>query len=345
MKLQENIPLATFTTMRTGGPARYFFSAQSEKDVREAVQFAREQALPVFVLGGGSNILVSDEGFDGVVIKNEVRGVAYEEAEGKIRITAGAGEVWEDLVADTVARGLYGLENLSLIPGTVGAAPIQNINAYGAQASDTIDSVTVFDTESMSIRTLSREECKFEYRDSLFKKKKQLVVVRVVFSLAREGTVNYSYKDLEKYFSRKNMSAPTLAQVRDAVVAIRTGKLPNVRTIGTAGSFFVHSIVSESDAEKVRREFPELLTVPYGNGTVKVIAGRLLDILGWKGVRQGNVGTHSTHALAVVNYGTDNAQEVYDFAQQMKKDAKTKTGVDLNFEVNLVGNFVDKDEV
>ena len=205
-----------------------------------------------------------------------------------------------------------------------------------------IESVEVFDSETMRTIVLSNKECEFEYRVSIFKKRKELLVTRVTFVLSKTGVVDYSYKDLEKYFGRKQIVAPTLAQVRTAIVSTRIGKLPNVKMVGTAGSVFVHPIIPQSRAEELQKRFPELLIVPYGSGTAKVIAGRLLDMLGWKGTRDGNVGTYATHALAVVNYGSNNAQEVYDFAERMRKDAKEKTDINLEFEVNLIGNFTDK---
>ncbi len=333
------MPLGEYTTLRVGGPARYFFVACTGDDVERAVSFAKEKFLPIFVLGGGSNILVSDEGFPGVVIKNEIKGIEYEDHGDAVLVTAGAGEVWDDLVRETVARDLYGLENLSLIPGTVGAAPIQNINAYGAHVGDTIESVEVFDSETMRVRTMSHAACGFAYRQSMFKKEKHLIVTKVTFILSRERAINGSYKDVEKYFERKRITAPTLAQTRDAVVAIRTGKLPDIKKVGTAGSFFMHPIVSQKSAEELQARFPDLSFVPYTEGAVKIIAGRLLDTLGWKGVREGNVGTHATHALAIINYGTHNAQEIYNFASRMKKDAKEKTGVEIEFEVRIVGDF------
>ncbi len=337
--MQQNVSLAPYTTLRVGGPARYFFVAENEKDVEGAVSFAKKNDLPIFVLGGGSNILFSNDGFPGVVIKDEIGGITYENVDNGVRVTAGAGVAWDDLVRETVERSFYGLENLSLIPGTVGAAPIQNINAYGAHVGDVIESVKVFDSETMRMRTLSNEECEFVYRRSIFKNKRQFIVTKVTFILSRTGTIDCSYKDIKKYFERKHIIVPTLVQMRNAIVAIRTGKLPDVRKMGTAGSFFVHPIVSQEQAEKLKEKFPDLSIVPYMDGMVKIIAGRLLDMLGWKGAREGNVGTHQTHALAIVNYGTDNAQEIYHFAERMRKDAKEKTGIDLEFEVHIVGDF------
>lgn len=340
LNMQENIPLSSFTTLRAGGPARYFCVAGNTEELRAAVQFAKEKEQPLFVLGGGSNVLVSDEGFSGVVIKNEIKGARYEDAgNGCVRVAAGAGENWDELVSDTVACDLYGLENLSSIPGTVGAVPIQNVNAYGAHAQDTIESVEVFDADTEQIHTLTNNECKFAYRDSVFKSQKNLIVTRVAFLLEKNGNVNYEYKDLQKHFARKNIKRPTLAEVREAVVTIRRGKLPRIEEVGTAGSFFMHPVVAAEEAEKLKKVFPDALTVPYELGKEKIISGRLLDILGWKNVAEGGVGTHHTHALTIVNHGENNAREVYEFAQKMRHDVKEKTGIDLEFETQLIGKF------
>lgn len=344
IKILEQVPLAPLTTMRVGGNARFFVRVENVEELREAVVFAKERGLPFLVLGGGSNMFISDGGLDGVVIKNEILGVKFEDEAGHARIIAGAGESWDGLVAQSIESGLYGLENLSLIPGTVGAAPVQNINAYGVNVSDTIEWVEVLDTQTMQVVRMKKEACEFKYRESVFKRNRNLIIVFVSFLLNKHGVVSAMYKDVEKYFSRKGIVAPSIADMRTAIIEIRRGKLPNPLNVGTAGSFFVHPVVLESRALYAQKLFPEISFIPTEDGYVKVISGRLLDLLGWKDYRQGNVGTYKTHALAIVNYGSNNAQEVFCLAERMRKDAKEKTGIDLEYEVRLVGKFECKEK-
>lgn len=343
MKMQENIPLAPFTTLRAGGPARYFFVARTDADIAEAIGFARAHSVPFFVLGGGSNVLISDSGFPGVVIKNEIGGIAYEELDdGRVCATAGAGVVWDDLVKDAVERGLYGLENLSLIPGTVGAAPVQNIGAYGTEVEHSIDRVEAFDIETGEERVFSNAECGFAYRDSMFKRPdgKKYIVTRVSFLLHSFGTLNTVYKDVAEYFAQRKINAATLADMRNAIVDIRTRKLPDMRHIGTAGSFFENPIVSIVKKDDLLDRYPELVWYPFGESGIKISAAWLIDHIGeWKGKRDGNVGTYERHALVFVNYASENAREIYDFAERIRADVKNKTGIDLNMEVSLLGDF------
>lgn len=340
MEILENISMKDFTTFRTGGLARWFFRVRSVEELKEAVLFARQKNLPFFVLGGGSNILVSDEGYFGVVIKMEIGGVTFEEKENDtVNVAAGAGENWDAFVAATVERGLIGLENLSLIPGTVGATPVQNVGAYGREVKDVILEVETFDTETFEIKKFSSEECCFGYRNSFFKRHdgKKYIITRVAFALQKNGTLKMNYKDVQEYFLKHNVTDANVADVRNAIVAIRTAKLPDVREYGTAGSFFKNPILSSKLANEVLQKYPDIPLYPAGPDTKKISAGWLLDcVCGLKGVETGNVGTYKNQALVIVNHGGATTNEVLEFAKSLQEQVKNKTGITLEFEVQMI---------
>ncbi|MDO8604194.1 MAG: UDP-N-acetylmuramate dehydrogenase [bacterium] len=330
--IEENVNLAQFTTMRVGGNARFFVRVASANELKEAVFFAREKKLPIFVLGGGSNTLVSGTGFPGLVMKIEIKGVDY----SGTKIVVGAGEVWDEVVRDVVAHNMWGIENLSLIPGSVGGAVVQNVGAYGMEARETIFSVEALDTKTMAIKTFLNSKCEFGYRESIFKKNKNLIVLRTTLDLKEDSTPRTDYEDVKKYLAEQNISAPTLSMMRDIIIAIRTAKLPQP-PLGTAGSFFKNPVVSSEQYEKIKKAFPEMKAYIQGDGTVKLSGAWLLDHVGrWKGVRTGDVGVHEKQALILVNYGSANADEIILLASEMKKSIKEKTGVTLEEEVVLL---------
>lgn len=332
IQVSEQVPLAPLTTMRVGGAARYFVQVGDIGDLQEAVLFARENNLSVFVLGGGSNILFSDEGFNGLVIKIEIKGIQYADT----LVTAGAGEVWDYLVRDVVVRGLWGIENLSLVPGTVGGATVQNIGAYGVEACDSIFSVEAFDTKTMNGKTFLRDECEFGYRESIFKKNKNLIVLNITFKLVRDGVPQIEYEDVKKYFGEKGITELSLKDIRTAIVAIRTAKMP-APPIGTAGSFFKNPVVSVAQYEVLKSRFPGIKAYLQGDNCVKLSAAWLLDhVGGWRGVRYRDVGVHEKQALILVNYGNSTAQEILFLADEMKKDIRQKTNVEIEEEVVIV---------
>jgi UDP-N-acetylmuramate dehydrogenase len=345
MKIIKGKPLADLTTFRIGGKARFFCEVGNKEELKEAVDFAKEKNAQVFVLGGGSNILVSDKGFDGSVIKINIKGIETASTKNVsvgarpddfIYIRAGAGENWDDFVAWTVARGYGGLENLSLISGTAGAAPVQNIGAYGVEVGDLIESVEVFDTKEGAFKNLSRNECHFAYRDSLFKHEKgRHIIVSVLFGLKKDSKPDFSYKDLQEYF--KGNAAPSTAAVRDAVIAIRTAKLPDVKKVGTAGSFFKNPILSKEKFVELKGKYPELPSFPEADGRIKIPLAWIIDkACGLKGKRSGEAGIHDTQALVIVNYGAASFEEVEKVATEIEKQVKEKTGIDIEREVEMV---------
>ncbi|MFZ2303224.1 MAG: UDP-N-acetylmuramate dehydrogenase [Minisyncoccia bacterium] len=339
INILEQIPLASFTTMHVGGNARFFVRVESVDGLIGAVKFTQTKNLPIFVLGGGSNTLVSGAGFPGLVIKMEFKGITYDNS----RITVGAGEVWDEVVEDVVSHNLWGIENLSLIPGSVGGAAVQNIGAYGVEARETIFSVEAFDTEIMQIKTFLREECEFGYRESIFKKNKNLIVTRVAFDLATNGTPRTDYEDVKKYFAERGIISPILGEIREAIVTIRIGKMPALG-IGTAGSFFKNPVVSATKYEELKKQFPEIKAYPQGakgnsqgDNKVRLSAAWLLDHVGkWRGVRRGDAGVHEKQSLILVNYNTASAGEMLSLAHDIKKDIKEKTNIILEEEVVII---------
>lgn len=336
IEIKENVAMAPMTTMFTGGPARFFVKVNTIDSLREAVIYGHERGLPIFILGGGSNVLVPDQGFPGLVIKIEIKGIAYENTTTGMHVVAGAGETWDDVVRDAVERGLYGVENLSLIPGTVGGAAVQNIGAYGVEVCESILWVEAFDATTGTVKTFLRNECEFEYRKSIFKKNSNLIVVRVALDLMREAEPRISYEDVKKYFSDNCIFTPALIEVRDAIIAIRTAKMPAHPT-GTAGSFFKNPVVSESQFKDLKQRLSEIKAYPERDGTVKLSAAWLLDkVGGFRGVRRGDAGAHKDQVLILVNHGTATTQDIISLAREMKDSIKEKINIDLEEEVVIM---------
>jgi len=369
MKIIEGKNLADFTTFRIGGDARFFCAIENKNDLQEAVDFAKEKSLPIFILGGGSNILVSDKGFDGLVVKMDIKGIEEKESlsvtpaeagvlelsqdsrfrgnDNTMFVRAGAGENWDDFVAWTVAKGYGGLENLSLIPGTVGAAPVQNIGAYGVEVGDLIESVEVFDIKENTFKKLSHKECHFSYRDSAFKHEKAMsadsqeryVITSVLFKLKKNTEPDISYKDLVELF--KNKQNPSITEVRNAIISIRRSKLPDLSKVGTAGSFFKNPIISKEKYLELKEKYPELPSFTEsakdGDGRVKVPLAWIIDkICGLKGKKFGKAGIHEEQALVIVNHGGATFEDVEKVAKEIEKSVKEKTGIDIKKEVIMV---------
>jgi len=338
MDIKENISLARFTTLRVGGTARFFAEARTEADVIEAFGWARANETEVFVLGGGSNIVVSDAGFDGLVIKIGLTGVAFEEEANSVRVTAGAGEDWDALAAVCVEKKLAGFECLSGIPGTVGGTPVQNVGAYGQEVSETIVSVRCFDRRSSEVVELSNTECSFAYRKSIFNmtERERYVVLSVVYKLVKNGEPKIVYKDLKERFGK---SEPTLKETRDVVIRIRKEKAmvideadPNSRS---AGSFFKNPIVDVSIADEIGREVPRF---PSAEGKVKIPAAWLIERAGFhKGFALGNAGISEKHSLAIVNRGGASAGEIVALKELIQKGVFEKFGIALETEPVFVG--------
>ena len=320
--IKENISLAPFTTFRAGGAARYFVEVTDVEEILPIFHFIKKHKLPVFVLGGGSNILVDDRGYAGLVLKMNMLGIEFHNEGEYCFVTTGAGVAWDKLVECAVSAECFGIENLSLIPGTVGGAIVQNIGAYGCEVEEVVEWVEVYDAMQERLRRLTKAECKFAYRESVFKHEgKGLVVTRVQFRLRTHGKLNISYKDLAAYFSHANIITPTVHGVRRAVIAIRTLKFPLLATHGTAGSFFKNPIVTKAMGEKFLTQFKDATHYDAGDGCMKLSAAWIIDnILHMRGVREGNVGCWNAQALVIVNYGGATSDEIKILSARYKKN-------------------------
>src|SRR3989344_3747115 len=333
IQIKQNIPLASYTTFGIGGNARFFVEVGNEDGLAEAAEFARNNKLSVFVFGGGSNILISDEGFKGLVIKMNIRGITSVYTPTGWRIKAGAGEMWDDLVSKAVKLGAGGIENLSLIPGTVGGAVYQNIGAYGAEFKDVLISVKAYDAKTGNIIELSNKECGFEYRHSIFKGNKNLIILEAELLLLKDNKSNLSYPDLQKQFIG---TEPTIGEVRQAVINIRLNKLPYPPLTANAGSFFKNPLITITDFENLLLSHPDIKGYKSGNGLIKLSAGQLIEKCDFKGKRMGNVGVSKKHALVLVNYGGGQAKDINELESVIKEAVKVKFGVKLETEVEKI---------
>ena len=347
MILQQEIPLAPLTTFQVGGPARWFVEAANESDVLAAVQYAAEQKLPLFVLGGGSNLVVADAGFPGVVLKVALRGIEEQKKDGNKRIFhAAAGEDWDAFVAHTVARDCAGLECLSGIPGTVGGTPVQNVGAYGQEVADTIAAIRVLDSSNGEVKDLTNSDAGFTYRSSIFNaaQRGRYIVLRVSYALTPGAPPKIEYADLKKYFEDK--PAPTLAGAREAVRQIRLSKamllVPGDPDSRSAGSFFKNPVISPTEYARIagivaaRGLKPP--SYPTADGKVKLAAAWLVEQAGFsKGYTRGSVGISSRHALALVNRGGATAADIVALKDDIQKRVFDSFGLQLQPEPVFVG--------
>jgi UDP-N-acetylmuramate dehydrogenase len=347
LQVIEFAPLGVRTTMGVGGVARYLVDAQSPADVLEALAWAQGRGLAVRILGGGSNLVVADAGFDGLVIAMGLRGIACASAGGgDAELTAQGGEPWDNVVAHAVERGLAGLEGLSGIPGCAGATPIQNVGAYGQEVAETIASVHAIDRDTRSAVELSARDCRFAYRDSFFKSEapERFVVTAVRFRLTARAPAKVRYPDLQRELERRELATPTLAELRACVLAVRREKSmlldpsdPNGRS---CGSFFLNPIVSAADAERVRSLAGNVTvpSYPQPDGRVKLAAGWLIEQSGFgKGLRDGNVGLSTKHALAIVAHEGATADEVARLSRRIRDGVRARFDVELTPEPNFWG--------
>ena len=347
VKIKQNIPLILYTTFNIGGKAKFFVEVKSVEELAEAIKFKRDNRLPHFVLGGGSNILVSDDGFDGLVIKIDIRGLWINDLRSRLPtgvvLRVRAGEMWDDIVRASVERGLTGIEYLSGIPGTVGGAVVQNIGAYGQSLSDMIESVGVFDVKTGELKELPALECGFAYRGSIFKHNPRYIVVSVILKLTPSEQSVSGYHDIINYF--KGKPVPGSREARKAVLKIRGMKGMLIKTSGapfkTAGSFFKNPIVDRTTFQKIIAMIPEDEKRPWywrqqDSGT-KLAAAKLLEEAGFKkGFRLENAGISPKHSLSLVNLGNASASDIIKLAERVKTAVYDKFGVNLEAEVEYV---------
>jgi UDP-N-acetylmuramate dehydrogenase len=350
LRTQENIPLAPLTTFQVGGPARYFIDAHSEHEVSEAVAFAFARKLPLFVLGSGSNLLVSDSGWPGLVLKISLVGVEFEGDLQKMLFHAGAGENWDSLVALAVSKNCGGIECLSGIPGTVGGTPVQNVGAYGQEVSETISRVHALEIATGQIVELTNADCGFSYRSSAFNttRRDQYIVLAVSYLLHRNGEPKTEYADVKNFFAAAGVEKPTLQQVRDAVRTIRQSKamllVEGDEDCRSAGSFFKNPIVSAAEADRIqslsekRAPGKTMPRYPAADGQAKLAAAWLVEQSGFnKGYSLGPVGISRKHTLAIVNRGGATAKDILVLKEEIEKKVFDIWGVALQPEPVLVG--------
>ncbi len=290
------------------------------------------------ILGGGSNVCLT-KNIDGLVLLNKIQGVEItHKNEDQVTIAFGAGENWHEMVLWTLDNGFGGLENLSLIPGNIGTAPMQNIGAYGVEIKDVFESLEAIDVKSLQKRTFSNDECQFGYRESVFKNiyKDQFIITKVSFNLsARNHKIKADYGDIQKVLEERGITKPTIKDISNAVISIRQSKLPDPKEIGNSGSFFKNPVISKVEFEEVKKNHPNVVAYPFGE-EIKVSAGWLIDRAGWKGYREGNVGVHGKQALVLVHYGNGKGREIIDLAQKIIQDIKDKYNITLVPEVNIL---------
>jgi len=347
MEIQENIALAPLTTLRVGGSARYFACATSAEDVELAVSFAEKRSLPLFVLGGGSNVLISDNGWPGLVLQIGISGIDHTHERQTIRLIVGAGEDWDPFVAFCVTRHLAGVECLSGIPGSVGATPVQNVGAYGQEVSQTIAAVLVFDLAEKQVREMEAADCEFSYRSSIFntRERGRYIILRVTYELVHGAVPTLRYADLQKYFAGRSVG-PSLAEVRKAVLEIRASKgmliTPDDPESQSAGSFFKNPVLTAAQFDELsRRANKRNLQVPNYpalSEQKKVSAAWLVENSGFaKGYTKRHVGISSKHALALVNRGGASAKEIMGLKDEIQQQVETAWGIKLEPEPVLVG--------
>lgn len=340
LALESNVSLRPYNTFGIDVRARLFARFTSVDELRALLALPEVQQAEKLILGGGSNLLFTKD-FDGVVLKNEVRElevIGHDDATNTALLRSGAGESWHELVEYALSQNLSGIENLSLIPGTVGAAPLQNIGAYGAELQDTFDHLEAVEISTGRLRTFTRAECGFGYRESVFKGplKNQYIVTAVVLRLHREPQLNISYGAIRTTLEEMGLEAdPTPANVSEAVMRIRRSKLPDPAEIGNAGSFFKNPELSQAKYDALKAQYPDLPGYPVPGG-VKVPAAWLIEQGGWKGLRRGAHGVHDRQALVLVNHGGAQGADIQALAHEIIASVREKFGVELHPEVNIM---------
>lgn len=335
LHLQSQVSLKPFNSFGVDVRAQLFAEARSDADVRQALAYADEHGLPLLVIGAGSNLLLTAD-IQALVLRMATRGIRQLSDDGtRVVIEAEAGEAWHPFVQWTLAQGLSGLENLSLIPGTVGAAPMQNIGAYGVEIKDVFAGLTALDRQTGELRDFTLAECNFAYRDSLFKQQVgRWLILRVRFALDRVEHLHLEYGPVRQRLTEQGIEQPSASDVSQAICSIRSEKLPDPAVLGNAGSFFKNPVVGAQLAAHIRFAHPGLVGYPQADGQVKLAAGWLIEQAGWKGFREGDAGVHRLQSLVLVNYGGATGLELLELAQRIQKDILERFNVELEMEPN-----------
>lgn len=336
--IQKNVSLFPFNTFAMDVGTRYYASFEDVDELGATLEESAALSAPRMILGGGSNVLFRSD-YDGLILHNRIRGIEWVSDEGdEVFVRVGAGENWHAFVMWCIENGLAGVENLSLIPGSVGAGPMQNIGAYGVELREVFHELEAYHLEEGRVEKFSNSACEFGYRESVFKKslKGQFAIISVTFKLSRKPDFKTSYGAIEQELNRMGVEELSIRCVSQAVINIRRSKLPDPRMIGNAGSFFKNPVISATHFEDLKRQFPEMPNYPAGEGLVKVPAGWLIDNSGWKGKRFGNYGVHERQALVLVNYGGAQGNEIYDLSEKIIDDIRSTYGIELEREVNII---------
>ena len=336
MHTDSNISLQPYHFFASEEQAKYFTIIKNKEDVTDAIEWCQKHNLPLLILGSGSNVLFT-KNYQGLIAKMEINGIKkINETATEVVLEVGAGENWHHFVSYCVHKGWGGLENLSLIPGTVGASPIQNIGAYGVEVHECIQHITAFDSVSKEWVLLSKQACNFGYRTSLFKENAhRYIITQVQFVLQKQPQLKTDYGAIRDMLHEKGIKHPNLESVSNAIVQIRSQKLPDPKILGNAGSFFKNPAVSKSQYEHLQEQFPAIIAYPISDDSYKIAAGWLIESCGWKGIKKGNVGCYEKQALVIVSYGIRSGQEVFDFSEEIIQSVANKFKIVLEREVNI----------
>lgn len=338
IRILENISLKNFNTFGVEAKARYFVAISCYDELKSLIRERKPAEKKLLIMGGGSNLLFTGD-FNGWILRNEIKGIEIvEDTDKHVLVKVGGGENWSDFVDSTVDNGWQGLENLSLIPGTAGAAPVQNIGAYGVEQKDAFVSLEACNLITGKICMYNRSECNFGYRSSLFKttEKGKWFVLNIIYRLQKKPELNLSYAPLRKVFEGKPAEQITIKAVCDAVKSIRRSKLPDPQTLGNAGSFFKNPVVRQEEFNRLQRQFPKIPFYRLENRNVKIPAGWLIEQCGWKGKRMGNTGIHHQQALVIVNLGGATGEEILQMANTIQYDVSQQFGIVLEPEVLIL---------
>ena len=336
MQILENFSLKPYNTFKIDVTSKVFNTFSSVDELEELILMYSQ--YPIFILGGGSNILFTKD-YEGAILKNEVKGVEvkHEDAD-HVYVKAGAGENWHQFVMHCIAHNWAGVENLSLIPGNVGASPIQNIGAYGVELDDVFWSLEAFHLKERRLYTFTATDCEFGYRDSIFKRrnKNEFAILSVTFQLKKKPVFHTSYGAITEELEKAGVKELSIKAISDAVIKIRSSKLPDPKEIPNAGSFFKNPEVTNEKYEELKKSFPNIIAYSLAKGTVKLAAGWMIEQCGWKGYRKGDAGCHAKQALVLVNYGNARGKEIYDLSEEILQSVNRKFGVLLEREVNII---------
>ena len=337
--MKTNVDLQPYNSFGFHTVAKHFIEINDIQELEDLIHseaFKNEKHL---ILSGGNNVLFQEEFFDGMIVHINTKGIKILEEQGNdVIIRAQAGEDWPEFVKMMVGMGLYGVENLAHIPGKVGASPIQNIGAYGMELKDSFLQCEAIELATGSKRMFTQEECRFGYRESVFKNelKGQYLIISVDFLLKKNAPLHLEYGNIKAYLSEHNTESPTLQQLHDAICAIRDAKLPDVKQIGSAGSFFKNPVIEKTLFEALQKDYPNIPHYPDAEGMVKVPAGWLIEQAGWKGWRNEHVGVYEKQALVLVHYGGGKGQDIVELSQRIQQSVETKFGIQITPEVNFV---------